>query len=188
MSDQPEQKNITVLLDRWRNGDQQALDQLMPVVYEELYAKAKYYMGGERQNHTLSTTALVNEAYLKLFHDNEIQWDGRQHFFAVAARVMKNFLITYARAKNTKKRGGGLEVIADNLDEFGGGDFENLLPFAEGIEALQKLDKRKAWIIDMHYFAGMSIHEIAGVLNVSETTVKRDLKFSQAWLRRYIKK
>ena len=181
-------KRITLLLAQWRDGNDEAMHELMPLVYQALYARARYYIQKERPHHTLSSTALVNEVYLELFDERERQWKNRSHFFAVAAKAMKNILIRYAQARNAQKRGGDRLVFTmPDMDGVKVQTIESLAPLDDALKLLEDKDPKKAWIVEMRYFAGMSISEVAEVLGISTSTVKRELKFSRAWLRRFLK-
>lgn len=181
--------NITVLLHRWRLGDHGALEELMPLVYEEIYARARFYLSKERANHTISCTALVNEVYLKLVKEQDREWHDRAHFYAVTARIMRNFLIHYAQARETQKRGGGNIVFTmENLDQLEARTSQQLLPLNEGINRLEKYDAKKVRILEMRFFMGMEIKEIAEVMKISPSTVKRELGFARAWLNKHLSK
>lgn len=179
--------DITVLLVAWSNGDQSALDQLLPLVERELHRLAHSYMRRENPDHTLQTTALVNEAYLKLIDQERTRWQNRAHFYGIAARIMRRILLNYARDQNRLKRGGG--AIQVSLSEVAGVSLrrtDDLLLLNEALDRLTELDSRKAQVVEMRYFGGLSIEEVSEVLGVSEITVTRDWKFAQAWLFRYI--
>ncbi len=176
---------VTQLLLDWRQGDRQALDKLTPIVYQELRQLARRYMRHERTGHVLQTTALVHEAYLRLI-GLEMGFDGRQHFFAVAARLMRRVLVDFARQRQADKRGGGshdLSVdeieIADNND----GTW-NLLALDGALRHLAKLDERKSRIIELRFFSGLTIEQTGEVLEISHATVERDLRLARAWLSR----
>jgi len=176
---------VTQLLLDWRQGDRQALDKLTPIVYQELRQLARRYMRHERTGHVLQTTALVHEAYLRLI-GLEMGFDGRQHFFAVAARLMRRVLVDFARQRQADKRGGGshdLSVdeieIADNND----GTW-NLLALDGALRRLAKLDERKSKIIELRFFSGLTIEQTGEVLEISHATVERDLRLARAWLSR----
>ncbi len=179
---------ITNLLQRWRQGDDGAMDQLAPMVYRELQKRAGVYLKKERRNHTLSATDLVHEVYLRMVNERDRHFNNRLHFFALASKVMRDILIQYSRASNTEKRGGNYLFIApENLDQLGDPKVVDLVPhLAEAVDALAQKDARKAWIVEMHYFAGLKVDEIAEVLELSNATVHRDLQFSRAWLRKLL--
>lgn len=185
----PEIKEITQLLERWRLGDDTAIDELTPLIYSELYARALYYLGKERANHTLSTTALVNEVFIRVIGERDREWHNRSHFYAIAAKIMKNLLIQYAQARSAQKRGGGHLILTfEHIEGMGDSQSEGLVALNDCLERLEKLDKRKAWVVEMYYFGGMTIDEIGDVLHISAATVKRELKFSRAWLRKCMKR
>ncbi len=184
----PENKDITKLL---REGNPQALEQLFPIVYGELHKIADALFRREfRANHTLQPTALVHEAYLKLIGDgNEISWQNRAHFFGIAARSMRQILVNHAVAHNTDKRGGKETIVAldDAISFFQTRDIE-ILSLHQALERLEALDEREAKIVEMKFFGGLKIEEIAEVLNVSPATVKRDWEMARTWLYRELKK
>jgi len=178
-------KEITRLLVAWGEGDEAALDELTPLVYEELHRLAHYYMSGERAGHTLQTTALVNEAYLRLIDWKNVQWQNRAHFFAVSAQLMRRILVDFARARGYDKRGGG--VRAEALDEAALVTDEkgtDLVALDEALGALAELDERQARIVELRFFGGLTNEEVAEVLKVSEGTVRRDWSLARAWLHR----
>ncbi len=176
--------NLTELLIEWREGDKTALDKLTPLVYDELRRIAHRYVRRERDGHTLQTTALVNEAYLRLAGTKSIEWQNRSHFFAVTAQVMRNVLIDHARRRLYAKRGGhaqrvpfddvSLEMSEQRADELVGLD--------EALSDLAKLDPRKARVVELRYFGGLSLEETAQVLEISLMTVRRDWRAAKAWL------
>ncbi len=177
---------VTQLLLDWRRGDDQALEQLAPVVYNELRRLARGFMRGERAGHVLQTTALVHEAYLKLI-DLELDWQDRVHFYSVAARLMRRVLVDFARERNADKRGGGMAPL--ELDEAlvgheGLDTTVDLIALDQALEQLAKVDERKVKVIEMRSFAGLTIDEVAEVLGVSHATVERDLSFARAFLTR----
>jgi RNA polymerase sigma factor (TIGR02999 family) len=182
---QPSPQEITALLVAWGGGDESALDRLMPIVYDELRRLAHRYMGRERPGHTLQTTALVNEAYLRLVSWREVRWQNRAHFFAVSAQMMRRILVDFARDRKYLKRGGGaLRVsLADaaSLTEQRGAD---LVALDEALTALAEVDRRKALVVEMRFFGGLSVAEVAEVLKVSKETVMRDWRLAKVWLLR----
>ncbi|MBK9313805.1 MAG: sigma-70 family RNA polymerase sigma factor [Acidobacteria bacterium] len=181
-------QQVTQLLIDWRNGDRDALDQLMPLVYDELRRIAKRSRRAHPSGNTLQTTDLINEAYLKLAGKSGIDWQDRVHFFAVAARVMRYLLIDNARAKQSAKRGGGgVQISLDEVALISPERSREILALDEALERLAAMDERKSRIIEMRYFAGMNIEEVAEVLNVSEVTVKREWTRAKAWLYRELK-
>ena len=175
--------NITLYLQEWRGGNQSALDEVLPLVYNELRQIARRYRSRERGEHTLQTTELINEAYLKLIDQSETDWQNRSHFFAVASRVMRHLLVDYARAKNYQKRGRGAErVDLEDIALFTPEPDEQILALDESLKKLAKFDERKSQIVELRYFGGLSAAETAEVLEVSEITVKREWLKAKAWL------
>ena len=180
----PDRQDVTRLLQQWRGGDHEALDELMPVVYDELRRLAKRCLYAERPGHTLRATALVHEAYLRLM-DADIGWQDRAHFYAVAARVLRRILVEYARAHSRQKRGGGEEMVP--LDEamvVGPEAASTVLELDEALQRLSALDPRKAEIIQLLFFGGLTYEETAAALDISPATVHRELKLAKAWLHR----
>jgi len=182
-------REITQMLLKWREGDSAALDQLMPLVYEELRRLAKRYMAGERSGHTLQTTALVNEAYLRLTDHREMRWQNRAHFFAVAAQAMRRILVDHARARDAVKRGGGapkasLEDAALLAQE----KAPELIALDEALRELAAMDPRKGRVVELRYFGGLSVEQTAEVLGVSGVTVMREWSAAKAWLLRAMSK
>jgi RNA polymerase sigma factor (TIGR02999 family) len=176
---------VTQLLKAWTAGDGQALEKLTPLVYQQLHRAAQRYIAGERPGHTLQTTALVHEVYLRLVDCGEIDWQDRAHFFAVAAQLMRRILVDFARSRGYQKRGGG--VVNVPLDEAATVCSEpdpNLLALDEALKALAAVDARKSRVVELRFFGGLSIEETAVVLNVSVETVVRDWRLSKAWLLR----
>ncbi len=178
---------VTRLLLDWRAGDGEALGKLTPIVYQELRRLAHPYMRREPANHLLQTTALVHEAYMRLVGE-DIDWEGREHFFAIAARQMRRILVDYARRHRAQKRGGGaaampLEEAEQEADAALAPDLE-LLALDRGLERLAAVDERKCRVVELRFFAGMTIEETARVLELSHATVERELKMARAWLSR----
>jgi RNA polymerase sigma factor (TIGR02999 family) len=176
---------ITGLLVDWSNGDQAALHKLLPLVEQELHRLAHGYMRRENPDHTLQTTALVNEAYLKLIDQKKTHWQNRAHFFAIAAQIMRRILLNYARDQHRVKRGGN--AIQVSLSQASFVPLEKtaeLIALDEALCRLAEIDERKSRVVELKYFGGMSVEEIAEVLKVSEITVMRDWKFARAWLLR----
>jgi len=174
---------VTQLLQEWSHGDDAALAELTPLVYEELRRLAHHYMKGERPDHTLQTTALVNEAYLRLADQINPNWRSRAHFFAVAARGMRRILVSYARSNRAQKRGGGAARI--ELDEaaiLSPEQSKEIVDLHEALERLGTLDSRKAQVVEHKYFGGLNHDEIAEVMKISAVTVRRDWVFAKAWL------
>ena len=181
--------NITRLLLDWRNGDQTALDRLMPLVYEELRRMANHYMRNERRGHTLQSSALVNEAYLRLVDHENIDWQNRAHFFGVAAQAMRRILVDHARTRNYQKRGGGAQQVSlDEAATMAGDRAAELIALDEALQELAKIDERKSRVVEMRYFGGLSLEETAEALGVSIPTVTRDWTTAKAWLLREMSK
>ena len=179
---------VTDWLIAWSDGDEGALDQLIPLVHEELRRLAKRYMRrerGQRAARTLQTTALVNEAYLRLIVARRVQWQSRAHFFPIAARLMRRILVDYARAQNYAKRGGGLpQVSLDDAPELAAERASDLVALDDALEALSRVDERKGRVVELRFFGGLSVEETAEVLKVSPDTVMRDWRLAKAWLLR----
>ena len=181
------QREITRLLADWAGGDREALDRLTPLVHAELRRIARRQMGGEREGHTLQATALVNEAYLRLAGQDGFGWRDRAHFYAVCAQVMRHVLIDHARAHARDKRGGGaLHVSLDEAALMAGEGASELVALDEALRALEEVDPQKGRVVELRYFAGLSIEETAEVLGVSPTTVRREWRRAKAWLYRAI--
>lgn len=180
---------ISLLLIDWSKGDEYALEQLMPLVYDELRVMARQYIRRQPSGHTFQTTDLIHEAYLKLSGKNEQNWQSRDHFFGVAAKAMRHILVDHARSKNSQKRGGWQDrvTLSDNLRETKQTP-EEIVALDEALNRLATLDDRKVRVVEMKFFAGLNIGEIAGVLKVSPETVKRDWSFAQTWLLRELGK
>jgi RNA polymerase sigma factor (TIGR02999 family) len=178
----------TELLLAWGQGDAAAFERLVPLVHGELRRLARRYMGRERPGHTLQATALVNEAYLRLFAVNQIRWQNRAHFFAMAARVMRRILVDSARARGNDKRGGDVRKVS--LDEalvVAGGSSPDLVALDEALTALEAIHPRKSQVVEMRFFGGLSLEETAEALHVSTDTVKRDWRFAKLWLLRELR-
>ena len=174
---------VTHLLAEWSQGDDSALAELTPLVYEELRRLAHHYMEGERPDHTLQTTALVNEAYLRLADQTNPNWQSRAHFFAVAARAMRRILVSYARSNRAQKRGGGgTKIELDEAAILSPEQSNEIVDVHEALEKLGKLDSRKARVVELKYFGGLNHDEIAEVMKISTVTVRRDWVFAKAWL------
>jgi len=174
---------ITQLLAEWSNGNQTAIDKLYPLVYDELHKMARRYMNRERQGHTLQTTALINEAYVRLVDQKHVHWQNRAHFFAISAQIMRRILIDHARRHDYAKRGGGAQKIS--LDEVAIVAVERasaLLLLDEALIRLGEIDPRRRQVVELRYFGGLNNEEIAGVLKISENTVTRDWNMARAWL------
>jgi len=174
---------ITQLLAEWRDGNQAALDDLYPLVYAELHRLARRYMSRERKGHTLQTTALINEAYVRLVDQREVQWANRSHFFAISAQIMRRILIDHARRYAYAKRGGGArQVSLDETATVALGDLSEFLRLDEALKSLAELDPRRSQVVELKYFGGLNNDEIAGVLKISKNTVIRDWNMARAWL------
>ena len=180
---------MTELLLAWASGDTEAMDHLAPLVYQELHRLAHIYMSKERDGHTLQTSALVNEAYLKLIDVRRMRWQNRAHFFAMSGRLMRRILVDFARSRRYLKRGGSVEHV--NFDEnltVSSKQSHDLVAIDDALNALASVDARKVQVVEMQFFAGLDVREIAEVLNVSPETVRRDWRLARAWLQRSIKK
>jgi RNA polymerase sigma factor (TIGR02999 family) len=178
-------KEITRLLVAWGDGDQSALEQLAPLVESELHRLAHHYMGRERPGHTLQTSALVNEAYIRLIDWKNVHWQNRAHFFAVSAQLMRRILVDFARERAVLKRGGGaLQVSLAEADSLPVERSADLVALDEALVALSEMDQRKAQVVEMRFFGGLSVKEVAEVLKVSEETVLRDWRLAKVWLLR----
>ncbi|HVF73350.1 MAG TPA: sigma-70 family RNA polymerase sigma factor [Chthoniobacterales bacterium] len=179
----PEQKEVTQLLSDWRGGDSAALDKLIPLVQPVLQQLAHRYMSRERPGHTLQTTVLVHDAYLQLANQNHPDWQNRAHFFAVAAQLMRRIMVDHARQRQALKRGGGaLKVTLDEAAHAVEERAVELLALDEALEKLTAFDKRKADVVEMRYFGGLTMEEIADVLKVHVNTVTREWSAARAWL------
>jgi RNA polymerase sigma factor (TIGR02999 family) len=182
---QPGPTEITVLLRAWKEGDQSALDQLTGLVYQELRRLARHYMKNERVGNTLQTTALVNEAYLRLVDVKNAGWRDRAQFFALSAQIMRRILVDAARARGSHKRGaGGVRVNVDDVAVLSPEPDESILAVHEALERFAIIAPRQAQIVELRYFGGISVDEIASVMRISARTVERDWEFAKAWLKR----
>ena len=180
---------VTQLLRAWSEGEPDALEKLMPLVYQELYRLARRYMARERPGHTLSPTALVNEAYLRLVDSTQVSWQNRAHFFAVCARVMRRILVDWVRSRHAHKRGGDMRLveIQDAL-AVAGGSGTDLAALDDALKALAAVDSRKSQVVELRFFGGLNAKETAEVLKISPKTVLRDWKLSKSWLRRELRR
>ena len=182
-------QDITELLLAWNQGDEQALEQLMPLVHDELHRLAHHYMGGERPGHTLQTTALVNEAYLRLVDSRRVRWQSRAHFFAVAAQLMRRILVDFARARRKLKRGGdAVHLSLDDALVISREPGAELIALDDALTTLATFDERKSKVVELRFFGGLSVEETAEVLNVSPITVMRDWGLAKVWLLRELDK
>lgn len=183
MARTPPQHEITQLLAKWREGNQSALDELYPLVYDELHRLARRYMSRERKGHTLQTTALINEAYVRLVDQKNVPWANRSHFFAISAQIMRRILIDHARRHQYAKRGGGArQVSLEEAATVVPDQSEELLRLDEALKSLAEMDPRRSQVVELRYFGGLNNEEIAGVLHISENTVTRDWNMARAWL------
>ena len=175
---------VTEFLVAWRGGDRDALEKLIPIVYDDLRRLAARYMRGEHSGHTLQTTALVHEAFIRLTQEQDRTWENRAHFFAVAAQIMRNLLVDHARTANRAKRGGGEVAISlDEAPELAAVEPEIMLALDDALRRLEELDPRASRIVELRYFVGLSNEEIAEVTRTSQKTVTRDWKTAKAWLK-----
>lgn len=175
---------VSLLLQAWSNGDQSALDKLTPIVYAELRRLASHYMNAERSGHSLQTTALVNEAYLKLADCKRMRWENRAHFFAVSAQLMRRILVDHARRHNLKRGAGIAHVSLDDTAVVGGDQEEDLVELDHALQRLARIDARKARVVELRFFGGLNAEQTAEVLKVSRITVMRDWRTARAWLYR----
>lgn len=181
--------DVTALLIAWREGDEAALARLTPLVYDQLHRLAARYMRREQAGHTLQTTALLNEAYLRLVDSSRVRWQNRAHFYAVAAQLMRRVLVDFARSRRYKKRGGDWYqvTLSEGIPIAGRGD-PDLVAIDEALEDLGRLDPRKARVVELRFFGGLSLEETAEALNVSTDTVGRDWRAAKAWLMRELRR
>lgn len=180
-----DKQEITKLLDLWSGGDGDAVDKLMPLVYDELRQMAKRYMNSQPSGHTLQTTALIHEAYLKIADNREKQFANRAHFFAVAARAMRHILVDHARSRQSEKHGGAVEVISlENAAVVTDERAAEIVALDDALQNLMALEERKGRVVELRYFGGLSVEETAEVLKVSPETVARDWRFAKTWLLR----
>jgi len=179
--------HITELLISWSNGDRAALEELIPLVEMELHRLAHHYMRRENKDHTLQTTGLINETFIRLVDQNRVQWQNRAHFYGIAAQIMKRVLLNYARDKKREKRGGGAyKVSLSQADAISDQESIEILELNEALERLAAIDERKARVVELRYFGGLSVKETAEILDVSLITVARDWDMAKAWLARDI--
>jgi len=184
----PSSQEITQLLLAWSDGDQAALEKLTPLVYAELHRLAKGYMFGERPGHTLQTTALINEAYMRLIDWKNVRWQGRAHFFGVAAQVMRRILVDFARARHYAKRGGAApQVSLDEAVTIHEDRSAELIALDEALKSLAEIDPRKSQVVELRFFGGLSAKETAEALKVSQRTVEREWNSARAWLYRELR-
>ena len=177
---------VTLLLGKLSDGEENAPEKLLPLVYEELRKLAHGYMKNEREDHTLQATALVHEAYIRLIDWQNVSWENRAHFFAVAAQVMRRILVDYARQKNANKRDFGQKIALDEAVSFSSEREINLIELDDALEELAKVDKTQAKIVELRFFGGLTIEETAHTLGISPSTLKREWIIAKAWLHRQI--
>jgi RNA polymerase sigma factor (TIGR02999 family) len=177
---------ITQMLRQWSDGNREVLDDLLPLVYDELHRQAARFLRRERDNHTLQATALIHEAYLKLIDQREVKWESRTHFFAIAANMMRRILVDYARSKNREKRGGDYFILPlDDAPEIAGKEKSlDLIALDEVLNRLEKLDERQARVVELRYFGDLTLEETGKALGISRTTVADDWAMARAWLHR----
>ncbi len=182
--DTPIDGDVTRLLQRWRDGDPAVLDALIPLVYDQLHAIALGYMRHEREDHTLQPTALVNEVYLRLLNQRKITWNDRVHFYVFAARMMRNILKDHARAHLADRRGGkdAIRIPLTSEVAWAGSSPGELMDLDRALDRLEKLDARKAQLVELRFYLALTLEEVADVMSISLATVERDLKFSRSWL------
>ncbi len=182
-------QEITALLAAWSDGQPEMLDQLMPLVYDELRRIAHRHLGRERVSHTLQSAALVNEAYLKLVGERQMNWQNRAHFFAVAAQIMRLILVDYARARNRDRRGGGAQRVSlEDALAVANEQSAELVALDDALNGLAAFDERKCKVAELRFFGGLSVEETAEVLRVSPVTVMREWRLAKAWLYRELSK
>lgn len=180
-------QNVTQLLIGWSNGDREALDALLPVVYEELRKQAANYLRRERVGHTLQTTALIHEAYLKLVDQKNVHWQNRAHFFGIAAQLMRRILVDHARTKKRAKRGGSnIRVSFNEANVLAPSQNLDIVALDEALGRLSEIDEQQSRIVELRFFSGLTVEETAAVLAISPATVKRDWSMAKAWLHREI--
>src|SRR5688500_6533667 len=183
---QPETQSITEMLREWSDGKTEAVDKLMPLIYAELHSQAARFLRRERRDHTLQTTALIHEAYLKLIDQRDVRWESRTHFFAIAAQVMRRILVDYARTKHRNKRGGNdakvslEETVLITSEEKG----IDLIALDEALTRLAKIDPQQARVVELLYFGDLGLNETAEALNISRATVAREWNTAKVWLHR----
>jgi RNA polymerase sigma-70 factor, ECF subfamily len=181
-------EDVTQVLEQLRGGDRKAADKLLPMVYDEFRALARHYLAQERANHTLQPTALVHEAYMKLVDQTRVDWQGKSHFFAVAAQAMRRILVDHARSRHRDKRGGGrARVVLDEAVALSPQKDEDVIALDEALEKLAALDPRQAKVVELRFFGGMNVEEVAEALGVSKRTVEGDWTFARAWLSRALR-
>jgi len=190
MSKSASPSEITRMLQEWSDGKDEMLDQLMPLVYAELRRQAAGYLRRERRDHTLQTTGLINEAYLKLIDQRNVKWESRTHFFAIASQAMRRILVDYARARKTEKRGGDDIRLSIATAEKIAGDQKSvdLIALDEALTRLARIDEAQSRVVELRYFSGLSLEDTAKILNVSRATAAREWSMARAWLHRELTK
>jgi RNA polymerase sigma factor (TIGR02999 family) len=182
-------KGVTQLLLDWSNGNQEAIDRLMPLVYDELRRLARHYMKRERPGHTLQTSALINEAYLRLVEQQNVSWKSRAHFFGISARLMRQILVDHARAHNNAKRGGDQQKVPlDEVASLNQGRSYEIVALDDALQTLASIDPQQGRIVELRFFGGLTIEETAEILGISHATVEREWSMARAWLRREMKR
>jgi RNA polymerase sigma factor (TIGR02999 family) len=182
---EPDASDVTGLLNRWQGGDAAALDRLIELVHSDLHRVAHRVMRGERADHTLQTSALIDEAYLRLIDQRRASFNSRSHFFALSAQMMRRILVDYARSRASARRGGGtVHISLDDVAVVAPGPSPDLVALDEALSLLAREDERKARVVELRYFAGLTVEEIGEVLDVAPVTVMRDWQYARAWLRR----
>ncbi len=187
MSQDLDRREITEMLQEWSSGNREALDELMPLIYTELHRQAAQFLRRERQNHTLQTTALIHEAYVKLIDQREVKWQNRAHFFAIAAQAMRRILVDYAKTKNREKRGGSAENLPlEEALQIQAKEEKSvdLIALDEALERLAEIDEQQARVVELRYFADLSLEATAEALHISRATAARDWSMAKAWLLR----
>jgi RNA polymerase sigma-70 factor (ECF subfamily) len=183
------QQDVTEWLQAWSDGDRSALEKLVPAVYAELHRIAHHYMNLERKDHVLQTTALVNEAYLRLVDSKQQHWRNRAHFFAISAQAMRQILVDFARSRRSRKRGGKIQQVSLHEAQLLSDEKDiDLIALNDALDALAAFDKRKSQVVELRFFGGLGMKEIAEVLKVARSTVLLDLRFAKAWLGRELQR
>ena len=181
------QENVTELLLDWSNGDKAALDRILPIVYDELRKQAARYLRHERAGHTLQTTALIHEAYIRLVDQKNVRWQNRAHFFGISAQMMRRILVDHARTKGRVKRGGSdIKVSLDDANLMAKPTNLDLVALDEALDRLAEIDEQQSKIVELRFFSGLTVEETAEVLKISTATVKRDWSMAKAWLHREV--
>ena len=181
-------EQVSILLRSWHDGDPEALNKLVPIVYDELHRIARKHMRNEMAGNMLQTTALVNEAYIRLMNANQIEWHDRTHFFAISARIMRQILVDFARSRNYEKRSGGFHKVSlDGVLNLRQASDPNFIKLDESLTALCDLDPRMAQVVEFRFFGGLTVEETAEVMKISKDMVKRDWRLAKAWILRQMK-